>query len=116
MKLGNIMIFVNDMTKARGFYSELLGLQILSEEENKFVFALDGCQLVAFKCEKTKEIGDYSNEARTVLVFEVESVEQTFKEMKGKGIQFLHDEPTQGQYAAFVDPFGNVHEIAELSH
>ncbi|TKI24098.1 VOC family protein, partial [Bacillus mycoides] len=26
---------------------------------------------------------------------------------------FLHDKPTQGRYAAFVDPFGNVHEIAE---
>lgn len=29
------------------------------------------------------------------------------------GIPFLHDKPTQGKYAAFVDPFGNVHEIAE---
>jgi glyoxylase I family protein len=113
MKLGHIMIFVNDMTKARWFYSELLGLQILLEQENKLVFALDGCQLITFKCEKTKEIGDYSNEARTVLVFEVVSVEQTYKEMKEQGIQFLHDKPTQGRYAAFVDPFGNVHEIAE---
>lgn len=107
------MIFVNDMTKARWFYSELLGLQILLEQENKLVFALDGCQFIAFKCEKTKDIGDYSNEARTVLVFEVGSVEQTYKEMKEKGIQFLHDTPTPERYAAFVDPFGNVHEIAE---
>ncbi|GFZ93068.1 hypothetical protein GCM10008018_44240 [Paenibacillus marchantiophytorum] len=40
-------------------------------------------------------------------------MEQSFKEMKEKGIQFLHDKPTQGLNAAFVDPFGNVHEIAE---
>lgn len=82
------MIFVNDMTKARWFYSELLGLQTLLEQENKLVFDLDGCQLIAFKCEKTKEIGDYSNEARTVLVFEVVSVEQTYKEMKERVFDF----------------------------
>ncbi len=107
------MIFVNDMTKAKWFYSELLGMQIVLEEENKLIFAFDGCQLVTYKCEKTKEVGDYSNEARTVLVFDVNSVDQAFKEMKEKGIPFLHEEPTQGRYAAFVDPFGNVHEIAE---
>lgn len=47
------------------------------------------------------------------MVFEVESVEQTFQDMKLKGIRFLHETPTEGGYAAFVDPFGNVHEIAE---
>ncbi|GFZ93061.1 hypothetical protein GCM10008018_44230 [Paenibacillus marchantiophytorum] len=56
MKLGHIMIFVNDMTKARWFYSELLGLQTLLEQENKLVFALEGFQLTAFKCEKTTEM------------------------------------------------------------
>lgn len=107
------MIFVTDIEKAKWFYSELLGLQTTLEQDNKLTFALDGCPLVAFKCEKNGEIGDYSNEARSVLVFEVESVEKTFHDMKSKGVRFLHDNPTEGRYAAFVDPFGNIHEIAE---
>lgn len=113
MKFGHVMIFVTDMEKARWFYSEVLGMETILEEENKLVFDMGGSKLTAFKCEKTTEIGDYSNEARTVLVFEVDSIERSFKEMQEKGIRFLHEEPTPGKYAAFVDPFGNVHEIAE---
>ena len=113
MKFGHVMIFVNDLEKAKWYYSELLGMETILEQENKLVFDIGGSKLIAFKCEKTTEIGDYSNEARTVLVFEVESIEHSFNEMKEMGIQFLHKKPTQGKYAAFVDPFGHVHEIAE---
>ncbi|MFS0638357.1 VOC family protein [Mesobacillus foraminis] len=84
MKLGNVMIFVSNLQEAKRFYSNLLELPILLEEGNKLVFQLEGTQLVAFKCEKNGNVGDYSNEARTVLVFEVDSVDQTFHEMKSK--------------------------------
>ncbi|WP_409295362.1 VOC family protein [Peribacillus sp. SCS-26] len=113
MKLGNIMIFVSDIREAKGFYGNLLELPVLMEKEKQIVFQVEGTQLVAFKCEKNGQVGDYSNEARTVLVFEVDSVEETFYKMRSKGITFLHEKPTEARYAAFIDPFGNVFEIAE---
>ncbi|WP_409292904.1 VOC family protein [Peribacillus sp. SCS-37] len=113
MKLGSVMVFVSDLQEAKRFYSNLLEMPLILEKENKLIFQLEGTQLVAFKCEKNGHVGDYSNEARTVLVFEVESVEQMFYEMKSKGIKFLHGTPTEDRYAAFQDPFGNVFEIAE---
>ncbi|MDN4525916.1 VOC family protein [Fictibacillus fluitans] len=115
MKLGNIMIFVSDITKAKWFYANLLNIPLIVEKENQLIFQLEGTQLVAFKCEKNGQVGDYSNEARTVLVFEVDSIKEKFDAMKAKGIQFLHEKPTEARYAAFVDPFGNVFEIAEPS-
>ena len=40
----------------------------------------------------------------------------TYTELKGKGVEFL-DEPaefSEGMYARFRDPFGNVHELIEF--
>ncbi|MED1203777.1 VOC family protein [Heyndrickxia acidicola] len=115
MKLGYVMVFVSDLREAKRFYSTLLGMPIISEKNNQLIFQLEGTQLVAFKCEKNGQVGDYSNEARTVLVFHVDSIEKKFYEMKSKGIKFLHEKPTEARYAAFLDPFGNVFEIAEHS-
>jgi catechol 2,3-dioxygenase-like lactoylglutathione lyase family enzyme len=119
MKLGKLMIFVTDFEVAKKFYSDLLGLRLVSEEENELIFANESYELVAYKCEKTSPVGDYSNEARAVFVFEVESIDIAFEEMKSKGIRFLHKIPNQNKksrYAAFVDPFGIVHEICENLH
>jgi hypothetical protein len=36
--------------------------------------------------------------------------------MRSKEVRFLHNEPAENdfsRYAAFVDPFGNVHEVYE---
>jgi glyoxylase I family protein len=38
------------------------------------------------------------------------------RNMKAKGVHFLHAVPAENdfcRYAAFADPFGNVHEISE---
>ncbi|WP_371261442.1 VOC family protein [Bacillus sp. OV322] len=84
-------ICFSDLNEAKRFYAKLLEMPIILEHENKLIFQLEGTQLVAFKCEKNGGAGDYSNEARTVLLFEMDSVEQTFYEMKSKGIKFLHE-------------------------
>jgi catechol 2,3-dioxygenase-like lactoylglutathione lyase family enzyme len=66
MKLGYVMVFVSDLREAKRFYSNLLGMPIISEKENQLIFQLEGTQLVAFKCEKNGQVGDNSNESRTV--------------------------------------------------
>ena len=116
MKLGKIIIFVSDLNKANRFYCEILGFAIKAEAENRLEFAHDGVDFIAYKCEKNSAAGDYGNEARSVFVFEVESVERTCTDLRAKGVSFLHDEPAENEfsrYAAFCDPFGNVHEIFE---
>ena len=110
------MIFVSDLAEAKRFYDGVLGFAIEAETENRLQFAHDGVDFIAFKCEKNALIEDYSNIARSVLVFEVESVQKALEDLRTKGVKFLHDRPAENEfsrYAAFADPFGNVHEIFE---
>ena len=116
MKLGIMMIFVTDLAVAKEFYCDALGFPLLSEDANRLEFEHSGCRFVAFKCKTNATVEGYSTSARSSFVFEVQSIDQSFREMISKGIRFLHTTPAEndfGRYAAFVDPFGNVHEIYE---
>jgi catechol 2,3-dioxygenase-like lactoylglutathione lyase family enzyme len=116
MRLGRALIFVPDIPRAKVFYGDVLGLCLGEESAEHLVFTSGGWTLVAFRCDKSGRVGDYANEPRTVLVFEVDSIERAMVELAGNGVEFLHTEPARnafGRYAAFVDPFNNVHEILE---
>jgi len=116
MKLGKMMIFVSDITEAKRFYRDILGFPVRSETINRLEFIHEGCDFIAFKCEKNAVIEDYSNIACSVFVFEVDSIEKALNALRGQGVSFLHDVPAENEfsrYAAFSDPFGNVHEIFE---
>jgi catechol 2,3-dioxygenase-like lactoylglutathione lyase family enzyme len=110
------MIFVSDIEAAKLFYRDVLGFSIKSETINRLEFVHDGCDFIAFECEKNAPIEDYSNIARSVFVFEVDSIEKALNDLRKRGVNFLHEEPAENEfsrYAAFSDPFGNVHEIFE---
>ncbi|MGI8468334.1 MAG: VOC family protein [Pyrinomonadaceae bacterium] len=116
LRLGKIMIFVSDVAEAKRFYCDVLGFPLKLETENRLEFAHECCDFIAFKCEKNAAIEDYGNAARSVFVFEVDSVEKTMRDLKTKGVKFLHEKPSENEfsrYAAFADSFGNVHEIFE---
>lgn len=116
MKLGKIMIFVSDLAEAKRFYRDVLGFPVKSETADRLDFAHEGCDFIAFKCGKNAVIEDYGDAARSVFVFEVDSIEKALTDLRRRGVSFLHEEPAENEfsrYAAFSDPFGNVHEIFE---
>lgn len=116
MKLGMMLIFVSDLDEAKRFYSDVLGFPVKSQHADHVEFVHDGCDFVAFKCEQDATVENYSRAARSVFVFEVESIDQALRELRARGVTFLHQEPAENEfcrYAAMVDPFGNVHELYE---
>ena len=116
MTLAHLMVFVPDLDRARAFYSGVLGFPVTAEGDGYLVFGHAGCDLVAFKGDRDGAVGDYSREGRAVFVFGVPSVAATMEALRSRGVAFLHDVPATGplgRYAAFVDPFGIVHEIQE---
>jgi catechol 2,3-dioxygenase-like lactoylglutathione lyase family enzyme len=116
MKLGKMMIFVSDLPEAKRFYCDVLGFPLKAEADGRLDFVHEGCDFIAFKCEKNAAVEDYSRVARSVFVFEVPSVDEALDDLRARGVRFLHARPAEnelGRYAAFVDPFGNVHEIYE---
>ncbi len=116
MKLGMMLIFVSDLEEAKRFYSDVLGFSVKVQRDDRVEFVHDGCDFVAFKCEKNAVVEDYSRLARSVFVFEVDSLDTSMRELRDKGVGFLHEEPAENdfcRYAAMLDPFGNVHELIE---
>jgi catechol 2,3-dioxygenase-like lactoylglutathione lyase family enzyme len=116
MKLGKMMIFVSDLAQAKQFYCDTLGFPLKSENQSRLDFVHEGCDFIAFKCEKNAVLENYGQVARSVFVFEVASIDKALNELGAKGVSFLHQEPAENEfsrYAAFIDPFGNVHEIFE---
>lgn len=110
------MIFVSDLAQAKMFYCDVLGFSLKYEAANRLEFVHEDCDFIAFKCANNSSIADYGNAARSVFVFEVKSVAEKMNEFIAKGVHFLHKSPTENdfsRYAAFSDPFGNVHEIFE---
>jgi catechol 2,3-dioxygenase-like lactoylglutathione lyase family enzyme len=116
MKLGMIMVFVSDLGEAKRFYSDVLGFPVKAQRTNYLELVNEKCDFIAFKCDRDAKVQDYSRVARSVFAFEVGSVEQSIRELRTKGVEFLHQEPAENEfsrYVAFADPFGNVHELYE---
>jgi glyoxylase I family protein len=116
MKLGMMMVFVSDLEEAKKFYRDILGFPVKSEQATHVEFVHDGCDFIAFKCHHDAPVENYSRVARSVFVFEVNSVDDSMRELRAKGVRFLHQEPAENEfcrYAALLDPFGNVHELYE---
>src|SRR5436305_3518861 len=108
MKLGKMMIFVSDLSEAKRFYCNTLGFPLKEENDNRLEFVHQGCDFIAFKCEQNAIIENYSQVARSVFVFEVASLNESMRNLRAKGVQFLHEEPAENEfsrYAAFSDPF-----------
>lgn len=110
------MIFVSDLAKAKQFYCDVLGFSLKNETVNRLEFFHEGCDFIAFKCKKDSQLEDYGQTARSAFVFEVKSIAEKMNELLEKGVCFLHKTPAENdfsRYAAFSDPFVNVHEIFE---
>lgn len=110
------MIFVPDLEAAKHFYCDILGFPLRAESGDCLMFEHEGSDFIAFKCERSATVKNYSSEARSVFVFEVASIDQAVADLRMKGVSFLHGAPAENEfsrYAAFTDPFGNVHEIYE---
>jgi uncharacterized glyoxalase superfamily protein PhnB len=69
-----------------------------------------------FTSARPAEVADYSEQARSVLVFEVPDLEAALENLRSHKVTILHSTPGEnesGRYAAFADPFGIVHEVFE---
>lgn len=108
---------VVDMDTAIDFYCNKLGFEVERKDyEDLILLEHEGVSVLLCKVDKPHRI-DYPNVAQTVVNFQVSDLRQTIKELKAKGVEFVHDEPQKcpvGIYAAIRDPFGNVHELVEF--
>lgn len=99
----NFFLPVENLETAKEFYKDKLGLGI------KFDFADKG--MTAFKVGENEPaiIVSTMQNAKPAIWFTVESVQDTYEELKQKGVTFLREpfEIMTGLSVEFTDPFGN---------
>ena len=117
-KVAIIQIGVTDLDEAVAWYREKLGFE-QSTRCNLLPVAVelehDGCRILLHMSKQKARIA-YPDVAQTLVCFETDDLAATLNELKSKGVDLIHDSPErfpEGLFAAFRDPFGNVHEIIE---
>ena len=112
---------VDDADRARSFYEETLGLQVVTVPEMGGLMRLrlgGGTEVLVY----TKT--DHVPATFTVLNFPVADIEQVVDELSGRGVRFQHYEnpPTDEKgimraggplIAWFTDPAGNVFSVMQ---
>lgn len=114
-----IGIYVDDMDKAVEFYCKKLGFKEAERYDDGCIVRLEneGPPVILEKVEKAGRI-EYPGHSQVVLGVETDNIEKTSEELKGKGVEFLHDKPqafVAGHVMAMRDPSGNVLELLQFN-
>jgi lactoylglutathione lyase len=114
-----IQISVSDLDKAIEWYSTTLGFEV-SKKHYHHPVAVDlvhkGIRLLLHIADKPTTI-DYPNVSQTLICIQTDNIVRKMDDLKRRGVEVLHETPQEfpaGQFIAFRDPFGNVHELVEL--
>ena len=115
-----IGIYVDDIDKAVEFYCEKLGFKEAQRYNDGCIVRLenDGPPVILEKVEKSN-ITQYPGKSQIVLGIETDNIEDTAREMRGKGVEFLHESPqpfVAGFVMAMRDPAGNVLELLQFTN
>lgn len=109
-----------DLEQARAFYSDLLGLRLLSDEVQTLVYQSQGVKI------RVTHVENHRPPAHTVLGWQVADLQQAIGDLAQRGVVFEHFPQTkqdpQGaatfadgtQVAWFGDPDGNLLSLTQF--
>jgi lactoylglutathione lyase len=117
MRISAVLINVCDMDQAIDFYSDKLGFTVQSRKLYPRMVRLEHehIALLLYRVPMPVHL-DYPKVAQSLLNFETSDLVASIQDLKARGVEFIHQSPQPcpvGAYAAFRDPFGNVHELLE---
>lgn len=118
-KIYLVQFNVDDIDKAIDWYTEVLGFRV-SKRNYHHPVAVDlvhkNIRVILHKANFIN--GRYPPDGRTLVAMEVEDIVKKLRELKRNGVEVIHKKPLDfplGKYAAIKDPFGNTHELVELT-
>src|SRR6516165_6714471 len=116
-----ISLFVEDLTSARRFYLDTLGLPLVFQDGACTVVKFENLMINVLQAAHAPELVAPLRAAppdtgpRFMLTILVENVDRLYAQLRSRGVAFLNgplDRPWGRRTAAFADPAGNVWEIA----
>ena len=120
-KILETCLYVDDLEKAKKFYSDILGLEFYSSSEGRHVFFYCGdAMFLLFKPERTviseKGIPPHGGKGPGHVAFEISEREYDswLKKLKNNGIEIENEVvwPEGGKSIYFRDPAGNSLELS----
>jgi len=117
-----LTLFVDDLTGAKAFYRDVLGLRQIFEDDVSVAFAFGALVVNVLAVEAADEliapgaIAAPEAGARYQLTIEVDDVDAVCDELAEKGVPLLNgpmNRPWGLRTACFTDPAGHIWEIAQ---
>ncbi|RPF52205.1 VOC family protein [Aquisalibacillus elongatus] len=119
MQVSVISVGVHDMDQALSFYSEKLGIEVGSKKYYPEIVELkSSVPIILFAVDRKTEI-EYEKDSYVAVGLNVESANDTIKDLKAKGVDLIFEEPVPfplGMMTAAKDPSGNVVEFLEFNN
>jgi catechol 2,3-dioxygenase-like lactoylglutathione lyase family enzyme len=117
-----ITLFAEDLEQTVKFYEKVFGLPIHFADSNSAVFKFGGTFVNLLRILEANEliaparVADRDSGSRIVFTIGVEDVDAMCAEFASRGVQLLNgpmDRPWGIRTASFMDPAGNIWEIAK---
>lgn len=121
-KIDVAVLFVDDLSRAKTFYGDTLGMQMQFEDESGAGFDFDGTLLLLLNLEGARDLlspeavaAGAPHASRSQLVSFVDDVDAVYRDLVAQGVEFVR-EPIDREWglrtAHFKDPDGNLWELA----
>jgi predicted enzyme related to lactoylglutathione lyase len=107
----SVAVVVKDSTAAKKWYVEKLGFEVKAEEGHWITVAPKGSKGPVLHLCKTTPL----EEGNTGILFHVDDLNKTYKELSRKGVKFTHPPKDEGwgAFAMLSDPDGNIFWLEE---
>ena len=111
---GHIEVFVKDPMSAKDFYINVLGFELDTIQNDKFVWLKSGTYVILLRPGKEQaEQPDYQS-ARAGFVMYTDNLEKTKSELARRGLEFKGTDGSD-KFLTFTDPDGNWFQLVNPS-
>ena len=122
-RIDAVVLFVEDLERAKGFYRDKLGLKLKSEDQGFAEFELENTTIGLLDRKTAQDLvtkeavsGKAATGGRFQVAAYVDDVHALYRTLKERGVRFLKeptDQPWGQRTANFVDSEGNLWEISQ---
>ena len=118
-----VTLFVDDITKAKTFYSNVFQPTVIYQDAVSCVLKFDGAMVNILQASNAPTlvqpaaVAPAASGARILLTIRVNNVDAVCDELRDRGVALLNgpiDRPWGRRTAAFADPSGHVWEVAQV--
>ena len=106
MELGHIEILVEDPKRSQHFYCDVLGFELVTIQNEQFIWMKKGQQEFLIRPGKNKEATSEYEAASLGFVLYNDNVEESLKELELKGVE-MKGTVDSSKCHTFTDPDGN---------